>query len=378
METTPFWEPRLVGGRFEQNVLPLEFLRDLSVLEEMIIEVAKTCFLKDNPDRKRSPRGFATGVSLNLSSLESGSVVPVILLATAVGLGGANEYKECFDQARDSIVQAIGAAAENRPVVQALPELERHLAYFDRFGRGLQEGEAIEFPTADPESPVRYTKEVRRRLLLASPKVNELTDEVRIRGMIPEANQDAMTFQIQLADGRKVGAPIPQQHLDTILEAFNGYKQGARVQVQGVGKFSRQERLQGIESIEHISHLDPMDILWRFDEFRTLKNGWLAGEGFAPSGEGLDRLARAFEDHFPEAAPLPFAYPTPEGGVRFEWTIDPYEISLDIDLNTLSGSWHALNLDSDEDEAATVSLATRDGWGWVVGHLTGAPSGGQL
>jgi hypothetical protein len=341
----------------------------------MIVEFAKTCFLKENPERQRSPRGFATGISLNLSSLEPGSVVPVILLATTMGLGEANEYQAYFDQARDSIVQAISMAAENRPVVQVLPEFEEHLAYFDRFGRGLQEGEAIEFPTADPETPVRYTKEVRRRLLLASPKVNVLTDDVRIRGSIPEANQDAMTFQIQLADGRKVEAPIPPQHLETILEAFKGYKQGSRIQVQGVGKFSRQERLKGIELIEHISHLDPMDVLWRFDEFRTLRNGWLAGEGVPPSGDGLDRLARAFEDNFPEAAPLPFAYPTPEGGVRFEWSIGPHEISLDIDLKTMSGAWHSLNLDDDEDKMNTVPLSTRDGWGWIVGQLTGVRSG---
>ena len=38
-----------------------------------------------------------------------------------------------------------------------------------------------------------------------------------------------MTFELQLFDGRKVKAPIAAQHLDTILEAFNRYQNGACV-----------------------------------------------------------------------------------------------------------------------------------------------------
>ena len=62
MSTEPFLEPRLVGALFEGHAIPLEVLKDLAVLQDMIVEVAKWKFLQVNPDRKRSPRGFADGI----------------------------------------------------------------------------------------------------------------------------------------------------------------------------------------------------------------------------------------------------------------------------------------------------------------------------
>jgi hypothetical protein len=82
-----------------------------------------------------------------------------------------------YDQAREAIVGAISAAAENKPAIAFLPE--KSLAYFDRFGRSLRDGEAIEFPSPDPHTPpARLTREVRRKLLLASSDVEELTEEI--------------------------------------------------------------------------------------------------------------------------------------------------------------------------------------------------------
>ena len=39
-ESIPFLSPRLVGERFVGHAIPLELLKDLAVVEEMIIEVA--------------------------------------------------------------------------------------------------------------------------------------------------------------------------------------------------------------------------------------------------------------------------------------------------------------------------------------------------
>lgn len=64
-----FLTPRMVGPRFAEHAIPLELLKDLAVLEEMIIEVAKWCYLQDHPERKRSPKGFTDGVALKLSGV---------------------------------------------------------------------------------------------------------------------------------------------------------------------------------------------------------------------------------------------------------------------------------------------------------------------
>lgn len=52
-----------------------------------------------------------------------------------------------------------------------------------------------------------------------------------IRGLIPEADQDAMTFHVIMADGKKIEASMRGPHREKILEAFQGYQSGVRVQI---------------------------------------------------------------------------------------------------------------------------------------------------
>ncbi len=66
---------------------------------------------------------------------------------------------------------------------------------------------------------------------------------------------------------------------------------------------------------------------------------------------------------------LPYVYPVAEGGVRFEWSIGPQDVSLEIDLRERSGEWHSLNLETDDEEAQLLKLDTKDGWEWIVERL---------
>lgn len=375
MSIERFLYPRLTGARFEGRAIPLEFLRDLAVLEEMIVEVAKAEFLKDNPNRQRSPRGFTEGIELKLTGIEDGSAIPIISLVVAATTLFPPDNQVYFERARDAVVQAIAAAEQNQPITEHLPE--KTLGYFDRMGRSLRDGEAIEFTTPSRQAPAKLTKETRRRLVLASSGMKELTEDTSIRGTVPEADQDDMTFEVQLVDGRKIKAPIATQHLETILEAFNGYKTGTRVLLQGVGRFNRSERLLGFDSIEHVNLLDALDIPARLDELRALRDGWLEGRGRAPMSVGLDWLSRAFDQHYPDDLPPPYLYPTEEGGVRAEWSLEPHDVSLEIDLRAQRGEWHALNTDTDEETSQTRDLSDENGWKWIVEQvrqLAGTPA----
>jgi hypothetical protein len=363
----PFMRPRFTGARFDGHAIPLEILGELAVFEEMIVEVAKWKFLQDHPDRKRSPRGFADGIDIKLTGVEDGSAIPVLSLfiATATLLPGDGELY--FEKARDAITAAIHAAAHDRPVTTFLPE--KALGYFDRIGRGLRDGEAIEFGLGNGQDTARLTKETRRKLLLASATVQELTEDVVLRGCIPEVDQADMTFEIQLLDGRKVTAPLAGQHLDTILEALTGYKSGTKVVLQGIGRYSRFEKLLGLDSVEHISVLDPLDVSSRLEELASLKDGWLEGKGLAPSREGLNWLSRTCESNLPEDLPFPYAYPTPEGGVQLEWELGDAEVSVDIDLTRHTAEWHALNLNTDKETSRSLSLNETADWQWILLQL---------
>ena len=361
-----FLSPKLVGKRFESHSIPLELLGDIAVLEAMLIDVAKWQYLRDNVNRKRVPRNFTDGISLKLTGVEEGSAIAKIALTLAVSGLFPTSQQNYLTQARDAIVSAIAAAGENQSPTTHLPP--KALAYFDRLGRSLREGEAIEFPTTDHAAPARLNKETRLRLLKAA-EVTERTEEIKIRGSIHEADQAEMTFQIMLPSGTKIPGPISEQHYDTILEAFGTYRQGYRVLLEGVGTFDRAEHLKRIETVEHITLLDPLDFSSQLEDLKALKDGWYDGKGIAPPISRLDWLAGMFNDCYADNLPLPYVYPVAEGGVRLEWSLGPNDVSLEVDLSQFTGEWHSLDLTTDNEDARPLKLNTREDWSWMVEKL---------
>lgn len=351
-----FLKPRLVGTRFEEHTVPLEFLKDFAALEEMIIEVAKWKFLQSHESRTRVPRGFTDGLELHLTQVEEGSAIPVIALVFGTLFPSANITY--FDQARESIIEAVASANLNQVDTSQLPP--NLLGYFDRFGRSLRDGESMEL-TAANQQVAQLTSETRRKLIRAS-QVVEWTEEMSLTGLIAEADQARMSFQLELKDGTKLTAPLNSQHLDTVLATFNDYRNGARVQLQGVVRKNRQDQLKSIESVEHISPLDPLDVTARVNELAELKNGWLNGKGLAPEKSALDWLARSFAMNFDPDLPLPYLYPTPEGGIQAEWSIANWEVTLDINLQQKTAEYQALQLLNQRCDECVLNLAEQGDW----------------
>ncbi len=114
---------------------------------------------------------------------------------------------------------------------------------------------------------------------------------------------------------------------------------------------------------------DELQIERQLNEFLALRDGWLWGEGRAPTASGLDRLAAAFAEHYPAALPRPRLYPTAEGGVQAEWVLGRQDISLTIDLPDMKAYWHALDLDSGEDADRHLDLSLATGWDWATAQL---------
>jgi hypothetical protein len=360
MSMQEFLKPRFVGKRFKDGGMPLEFLKDLTVLEEMIIEIAKVEFLKDNPDRKRSPRGFTDAVSLKLTAIESGSTVPIISLEAERAELFPTSTQNYFESARTAVINAIDAASSGEDPTRHIPE--KTLSYFDRFGRGLHKNEAIEFPALEQMKTVRFDQKVRRNLVYASTSTREMTEEVTIRGLVPEMDQDNMQFELQMADGKKLKAPISPQHRDIILATFNGYLEQQKIQIQGVAKVDRNNRLATIESISHIDELEQLDISFRLDELRMLKDGWMGPGSKAISAEGASWLEGCFKTHYPDELSPPYLYPVPEGDIRAEWHNDTWNISLDIELKSRQAYFHAMSLISEKEEEQSFNLSNESDW----------------
>jgi len=115
--------------------------------------------------------------------------------------------------------------------------------------------------------------------------------------------------------------------------------------------------------------VNPLDIRSRLDAMRALKPGWLEGTGVVPNPIGLTWLADAFATGYPGDVPLPHLYPTPEGGIRAEWSLEPFEVSVDIDLANHGGAWHALNLENDSETTDRFDLDRGDEWNRLADRI---------
>ena len=235
MESEEFLKPKLIGGRFEGHANPLDFLRDLAALNDIIIEGARAAYLKAHPDRLRLPKGFADDFTLSLSGVEQGSALPVITLF--FGLLGVtpDPVIDYLHKARENLVEGVRAAAEDRQPADYLTS--KALTQFKNFGERLRDGEVIEF--SDHGSPVRFTKEVRRKLLLSVPGVEEVNEEVELRGLVTITNQNEKKFTLRMADGTESPGPLAADHYDNIMEAAKDYRKGAKIFLQGIGTRNR-------------------------------------------------------------------------------------------------------------------------------------------
>lgn len=353
-----FLRPRLVGRRFDEHTLPLDILKDFSALEELLIEVAKRQYLAAHLDRKRTPKGFTKGLELHLTAMENGSSVLVIALVYATLFLPADAIY--FVQAREKIVNAI-ADAEHGRQPSLHPDL---LRYFDRFGRGLHEGESMSFVRENGQTAV-LTPATRERLLRAS-QAEAWTEEVTLKGRIPEIDQADNTFELELRDGTKLKSPLLETHLNVILEAAVDYRNGATVTIKGVIQKDRADRLKCFESIEHVTLLDSLDIETRMEELAQLEDGWMDGKGLALDRTSLGRLVQAFDECFDRDLPLPYIYPTLDNGVQAEWTLGRWEVSLEIAFPGLTAEYQAVHLDTDETREEILTLANENRRDWEI------------
>ena len=363
-----FIRPRLIGPRFEDGEMPLEFLGDLAALREMVIDVARWRFFQKNPGRARAPKGLES-VSFNLAGVEKGSATPLITVSHPVGQP-AREWLLYMENARDSILDVIASGGVNGEDSLALETW--HLAHFNRLGGSLRDGEAMEFG-APGRLSARLTQET-RGLLLSKATVKETFEKgaeqaLELRGFVPEVDQHDGTFELHLLDGGKMVVPFQKQHFDTVINAFMGYREDLQVNVRGIGKHGRGNRLVGLESVDEISLFDPLDVSARLAEFKDMKDGWFEGEGIAPSLDGLDWLASAFERRYASDVPSPYLYPMPEGGIRAEWSFGANAIVLEIDLSEHTAEWLWFDRDSDANEERRLNLDDDGEWAWLANEV---------
>lgn len=360
MADVEFLTPKMVGRRFNGGQIPLSCLQDFSALERLIVDVAKQKFRDANVNRKRVSPRFFEGVSLKLIGVEDGSAIPKIILTSVAGLLFSTQAQFFYEQSRDAVIEAISQADRGDRISALEP---KYLEYFQRFGRSLIDGESIEFDRSEGRPPATLNNESRRRLVLASTSSAEFSDSHFVRGKIIATNTQDRSFVIEAIEGAKISGPLAAPHTDTIfdLEKRQLTDKPSSI-VYGIAKFDQSGRPKAFESIEDVIELDPLDFTVRLAELSKLKAGWLDGEGEAPSALGLGWLKDKLQRNYPDALDLPYLYPTPDGGVRAEWTFGRNDVSLDIEFGNFTAYWHELNLDTKVDDEDVFALVNDSEW----------------
>jgi len=362
--------PRLRGGRFDLGGgLPLEALQDVGGLRLLLVDIAKWYLRQRGGGFNQAvPRGFESSFQLNLSSVAIGSAELTITVTNAEPvLGGiAPPHVEVLEQASQLLVDTVGSMANQDPDATAIPP--ECLRRFAPFGRLLQEGEYMEIITPSMSEPQIYNRNVHANVM-ARAREEDSTAPVRLRGSVPEADQYRMRFELHPIGHRRLVNVIPISFFGLIMEAFNGYRDGVRVLVDGIGRYGSQGRLTGLDAITDIQLLDPLDIQSRIEELAGLRDGWLDGEGIAPDRDGLRWLSERFEEHYEADLPLPYLYPTYFGGVQAEWQFGSYELSLDMNLLTKQGEWFVCDTADSSTTEQALDLTDPGQWSWLVAEL---------
>lgn len=361
---------QLSGERFNNGQIPLDVLPDLAALQEMVLEAAKWTFKKENPDHRRSPKGFGA-FDLKLASITDGSTTLTINLVPRgqASLDGSKvSYLEYYERGLGFIIEGIKRMGQDGDpsVIEHLPP--ECLDGILNLTQNLHDDDHIEIGT-----PNRQAARLDRRLcapLRQYLSMVRTTQEACLFGTIPEADKKSMTFQIHLIRGGKVTCPMREQYQETILKAFSGYENDVRVQVNGTGLRRKQSRPANLESVTHVAILDDLDVPARLDEFRSMRDGWLEGGGYAPPRDGLDWLADAFQSSYPaDPLLLPHTYPTHNGGIQMEWSHGDNRATLEIDLRGRTGEWFFFNRHSDGEFEKRLNLDSLDDWKWLVAEI---------
>jgi hypothetical protein len=383
MKKSPFVTLVFQGRRFGEAAMPLETLPELAAYRDLVLEAAKALFQARNPTRQRLPRGFETGLQLVLEKvIEGGSALPQISRIIHDDLDlfptlpvGADQ----FEEARDIIEHGIARGGFDAGVLP--PDYAKQvLSRFGAFGRTLAPDEAILVGPPGKRDGARYTREVRRRLVLQAQPTYE--DEVDLVGEVRAADKDSEGFNLRTTDGARYPVRVPPLFFPVALRSLTS---SALVRVRGTGLFDDTGKLTRITTASDVSMTEedsegtrrpgcPTPVEAQVRSLAALSRGWF--DESSPSYqreelEWLEGLLKGVLDGF--ELPTHYLYPTPEGLARAEWSGVKWEVIVSMNLSERVADVVAARIDADrvdEDRFALMHPGTESKLGrFLIEHL---------
>lgn len=370
MSESEFLMLHLSGDRFAEGAIPCSLLQELLDIEGIILSTAKDSFLAEHPDRKNLPRKFLADLELNLTGVERGSIklgFDFRMKEDQQALSGVEKpIPVWLEKAKNIICNAVDASSDDSNRIAASNDV---LNYLGKIADYLTEDECIFFDTSSRSVPAKLTNKSKERLIQAISQGRTVRDEINLRGAIYEVNQEKMTFELRSLKQQRITGSFAERNLQDVIRAFNKYKDGGKVLIHGSGEHKPEQQIVTLDAIHSIAELNPLDVPFQLNNLRDMQDGWLDGDGLAPSKEGINWLADQFDENFPSNILLPHVFPTLEGGVEMEWSHGRNAIFLEIDLLSHKGDWLWFDRDSDESYEKELDLNDFDSWEWLVDEI---------
>lgn len=333
----PFSTLRLRGGRYERPGLPLEALPELARYERLVVDVARGLWKQEHPDRQRAPRGFAGRLQLRLTRIEGGSVIPVLERGIAETEPDPlmEQVSGIFEDARDLLEETFFAITQGLDIPARLPP--QAIAGLTRFGSSLRENERVEFRYTT--TPIVYSQGVRRRLL-ARTAVERFEVEAAVAGRITALNLEKQTFVLTSLHGRAIEGSYEDEgmRLD-FREVLDSAAEAPVVRLDGRLTVTAAEEVEKVSDVTSVELFAAPDAAWapRLLRLAHMRDGWLDGDGHAPSYIALDAARDVLMRLEERGLALPGVFPMEDGGVQLEWAsgegVISLEVSPDFDLS---------------------------------------------
>jgi len=328
---------RMRGGRYEQPGLPLVGAAELRRYEQLVQRVARSLFMREHPKRKRAPRNFGQSISLRLTAIEEGCVIPV-LSRTSSGEDTLFRSGDYLEDARRLINDALrGFNSESQQLDRKFPvDCLQELA---SFGRSFTKDEFVEF-SDNGENAAIFDIGVRQRIQQVS-RLESLEVELLLHGQVTGLRSDPQRFDFLTGERKLTGSYLDPATWSE-LHAFEGFAERApMVALSVVAQQARSGEIVQIQDVLGIEAALPPEWASRLETLSQLRAGWLTPDSPPPDARSIDLAEQLLLACVDEGIGRPGIFPTPEGGVLLEWSLANVEIDIEFppNKNFAEASW---------------------------------------
>ncbi|WP_043604220.1 hypothetical protein [Candidatus Protofrankia datiscae] len=168
-----------------------------------------------------------------------------------------------------------------------------------------------------------------------------------------DLNSEDLSFRLRVDEHRTMSGSCDLDSFEWLRDALGIDTQP--IVIDGLVRYSEDERPQRIERVFAVSAVtdENTDDTWnsetkiaetlqRLAEIERLEPGWTDGEGERVSHGAISVTRDLLRESGRYGIPVPHLYPTPDGGISVEWSIDRWELSIEI--SPIGETWlHALD-----------------------------------